>query len=158
MAQFRVNIFELREQPVSPFDGPGVVIADTGEDSLFADIVFRLCHIVEPGIVHDTGGVPMFLHPFLVAQLLYRRGAGRTEVVAEAQCMAHFMARYKPDQLSHQFIAEVQPLCSFVVGRRLDEVPVAHQPHHVVVPVDVAFHNFARAGVGNAGPTRIRYR
>ena len=61
---------------VTVFDGPLVVGVDAGVDTLLGDVVFRLGHVVETGIVHDGHGVAVCLYPGLVTELLNGSEAG----------------------------------------------------------------------------------
>ena len=60
---------------VSPFDGPAVVVADAGEHSCVCDAVFRLCHVVESGIVHNGRRVAVDFQPGFVSQAVDRHSA-----------------------------------------------------------------------------------
>ena len=132
---------------VTPFDGPYVIIVDTWEDAGARNAVLRLCHIIEAGVIHDTGCMTVFLHPFLVAQAVYRHRAAGTEVMAQAQGVAHLVRRNKADQFAHQFLVEVHFLCGLINASGLYHIPVVQQIHHIVIPADVAFQNLTGAWV-----------
>ena len=148
----------IREIGVAPFDSPFVVVVDAREDAAFADVVLRLSHIVEAGIVHDGSCVSVFLHPFLVAQLLHRCSKRSTHVVAQTEGVSHLVRRNETDELSHQFIVELQALRTLIHSTCLHHVPVVNQLHHVVVPADVGFQNLSRTRVAHMRTVGIRDR
>src|SRR5437867_642731 len=57
---------------VSPFDGPFIIIANSGKQPLFSDIVFGLRYVIEARIIHDGRGMAMFFYPRFVAQVFNR--------------------------------------------------------------------------------------
>ena len=65
-----VGVLELWTVLVTPLDGPAVVVVDTREEASLTNLILRLCHIVEAGIVHDARRVAVLLHPCFVAQFL----------------------------------------------------------------------------------------
>ena len=76
---------------VAPFYRPFIVIAYTGVNSFRRDIVFRLCHIVESGIVHNRSGVTVRFYPRLVAKFFYRSGIACPHIMAQAQAVPYFV-------------------------------------------------------------------
>ena len=71
--------------------GPDVVVVDAGEYAGVRDAVFRLRHIVEAGVVHDAGGMAVGFYPGFRAEAVDGHGAGRAEVVTQAESVTHFM-------------------------------------------------------------------
>ena len=132
---------------VPPLDGPYVIVTDAGEDALAADAVFGLRHIIEACIIHNAGRVAVCFHPGLGTKTVHRHGAAAAEVVPERECVSHLMTADKADELSHQFFVEIHLAGRLVDAAGLHQIPVVHQTHHIVVPADVAFQYFARAGV-----------
>ena len=65
------------------------------------------------------------------------------------------MGHHELDQFAHQVVGHGQLLGPFVIGRRLHEVPVAHQPHHIVVHPNVRFENLAGAGIAHVRPEGV---
>src|SRR5690606_34431291 len=69
-------------------------------------------------------------------------------VVRKTERVAHFVRRYKADELAHHFVAEFDATCLRIDSGGLNEEPVAEQVHYVVVPTDVGVEDFARTWVG----------
>ena len=134
---------------VAPLDGPHVIVVDAWEYLVLRHAVFRLCHVVETGIVHDAGRMAVFLDPCLVAQLLDRYRTGGTEVVAQTKRVAYLVRRYEADELSHQFLVIVHLARSLVNRGGLHHIPVVNERHHIVVPADVALQNLASTRVAD---------
>src|SRR3712207_6902850 len=84
-------VLELRTVLITPLDGPFVVVIDTGEQSLLADSILGLSHIIEAGVVHDTGRMAVGFHPCLVAELLNGRGPTCAHVVTKAQSVTYLV-------------------------------------------------------------------
>ena len=150
---------EVRETAIAPLDGPQVVVSDTRIEQFATNAVFGLRHIVKAGIVHNRGRVAVLFEERGAAEAVHGGHGRRTEVVAQAERVAHLMRRHKANQVAHQSIVKDHFAGTRIAGRGLNEVPVAQQLHHVVVPVDVAFENFARAGVAHmrtAGVGHVR--
>ena len=148
-------VLELRSPLIAPLDGPLVVVVDAGEQSLLANLILRLCHVVETGIIHDAHRMTVGLHPLLVTQFLYRRGKRCTHVVAQPERVSHFVRRHEPHQLSHQLIVELHGLGAFVQRPALHHVPLSEQIGDIVEPADVRLYDFARTRVNNAGAVGI---
>ena len=70
--------------------------------------------------------------------------------------VTNFVRGYKTNELSHQRIVESHLIRTWIERTALDHVPVAEQLHHVVIPVDVAFHDLPTTRIGDAGTTGIR--
>ena len=140
---------------VAPLDGPLVVVVDAGEDAGTAYAVLRLCHIVEARIVHDAGGVAVFLDKSAGAEAVNGHGAGCAEIVAKAESMTHLMGRDKADEFAHQFGVIIHFLGGLVNVAGLYHVPVVNEFHHVMIPANMAFNDFAGAGVVYLGAVGI---
>ena len=92
----------------------------------------------------------VLLYPRLVAQPLHGGGVRGAHVVAQAQGVAHLVRRDKADELPHQAVVELHPLCALVERAALHHVPFRQQRHHVVVPADVRLDDFAASRVNDA--------
>ncbi len=77
--------------------------------------------------------------------------------MGQPQGVPHLMRRDEFDQPTHHFVVELNAAGFGVDGRRLNEIPVVKQFHHVVVPPDVAFQYLARARVVNMRPEGVLY-
>ena len=145
---------ELR-RTVAVLDGPLVIVVDPGIQAFLADAVLRLRHVVEAGVVHDGHGVAVLFHPLLVAELLHRGLAAGAHVVAQAQGVAHLVGGDEADEVAHEFVVILEGAGARVHGAGLHLVPVVDQGHHVVVPADMAFQDFAGTGVMDIGPIGV---
>ena len=144
------GVLELRTVLITPFDGPLVVVVDTGEESFLADLVLRLGHVVETGIVHDARCVTVLFHPCLVSQLFHRCGLRGNHVMAQTEGVAYLMTADKADQLSHQLVGEIHRLCFLVERAALCHIPFLHQVHHIVIPTDMGLDDLTAARVDDA--------
>ena len=95
------------------------------------------------------------LNPSLVPQRIDRHGGAASEVVPETKRMTNFVARYKANQLAHQFLVVVHLLCRFVDRTALYHIPVVYEAHHIVVPADMTLENLAASGVVNVRSVSI---
>ena len=152
-----VLVLGVQHGRVSPFYGPAVVVVDAGEDFVLRHAILGLSHVVESGIVHDAGRVSVLSHPGLVPQFLHGHRARSTEVVAQAQGVAHLVTADEAYELPHQFLVVVHLACGLVDGAGLHHVPVMNQRHHIVVPADVALQDFACARVAHVRSVGIGY-
>ena len=89
---------------VAPFYRPFVVIAYARINSFRRDIVFRLCYIVESGIVHNRSRVTVRFYPRLVAEFFYRSGIACPHIMAQAQAVPYFVRRNKTNEVAHKFV------------------------------------------------------
>ncbi len=144
------GVLELRTVLITPLDGPLVVVVDTGEETFLTDLVLRLGHVVETGIVHDARRVTVFLYPGLVAQFLHRCGLRGNHIMAQTEGVAYLMTADKADQLSHQLVGEIHRLCFLVERAALCHIPFLHQVHHIVIPADMGLDDLTAAGVDDA--------
>ena len=154
-----ILVLELRPPLVAPLDGPLVVVVDAREETTLRDVVLRLCHVVEAGVVHDRGGVAVLLHPLLVPQLLHGRGKRGAHVVAQTQRVAHLVRGDEADELAHELLVELHRAGPLVRRGTLHHVPLRQQVHHLVKPADVALDDLARARVADVravGVLRLR--
>ena len=140
---------QVGEVAVAPFDGPLVVVVDTGEDALLRDVVLWLCHIVETGVVHDRSRVTVLLNPCFVAKAVNGCGIAGTHIVAQAQCVANLMTGDEADELSHEFVVELRMAGTRVNGAALNLIPAVQQFHDIMVPAHVALDNLARTRVAD---------
>src|SRR6202012_1987704 len=82
-----------RQVTIPPLNGPFVIITEMRKKTILVDRVFRLRHIIEPGIIHDRRRMPMRIHLGLAAEILpgYRRR--RAEMMDQPQWRPCFMGR-----------------------------------------------------------------
>ena len=144
-------VIGVEHRRVAPLDGPLVVVADAREDAHAADAILGLGHVIKASVVHDRGSVSVFLHPGFGTQTVDGDGAARPEVVTETEGVAHLVRGDETDEVAHQLLVVLHLLGGLVDASGLDHVPVMNELHHVVVPADVAFEDFARTGVVHVG-------
>ena len=140
---------------VAPTDRPFVVVVHTGEDAGLADVVFGLGDVVETRIVHDGRGVTVLFHPRFVAQILNRRGAARAHVVAQTERVADFVRGDEANELAHEGFVKFRLAGARIEGTYLRLIPIMEQFHHVVIPTNVAFDDFARARIVHIGAVGV---
>ena len=88
-----------------------------------------------PGEDRLTAAYGRFLHGI---------GKGRFPGEGEgAEGVAHFVGGDETDQVAHQLLVKFNLAGARIHGAGLDLVPVVDQGHHVVVPADMAFQDFA---------------
>ena len=76
--------------------------------------------------------------------------------MAQAQGVAHLVGGDEADEVAHQFVVIFHLAGARVHGAHLHLVPVVHERHHIVIPADVAFEDFAGARVVDIGSIGVR--
>ena len=95
--------------------------------------------VVETRVVHYGGRGAVLLGPVGVAQLLDSVARRRFHIVRESERVADLMRHHEPNELTDKVVGKRKILGTFVHGGGLNEVPVAHEPLHVVEHTDVGF-------------------
>ena len=141
--------------PVSPPNGVQVIGADAGHEA--HAFVFGLRHVVEPGVVHNGRSRPHAAGERRRPQRIDGVRRAGLHRVLQADGVTHLVGGDEPDELAHHVVVELHPSCLRVGRRRLHEVPVPHQVHHVVIPVDVALQDFPGAWIVHVWAGRVLY-
>ncbi len=149
---FGVGSAGLGDGSVAPPGYVDVPRTDPGDQVGQGDAVFRLGHVVEPGVVHDRGSVAHPGHPAPVPERIDRIGGAALLVVLVAQGVAHLVSHHELDQPAHQRIGERPHPGPGIEVPHLGEVPGPLEVHDVVVHVDVGLQDLARARVVHVRP------
>ena len=143
---------------IPPLYSPQIVIINAGKQSCTRNAVLWLCHIIEAGIVHNTGGMSVTLHPATISQTVHRHRTASSEVMTKPKSMADFVGRNKANKLSHQFIIKIHLAGSLIHISGLHHVPVMQQTHDIVMPENMAFQYLTRTGIAYTRTISIGYR
>ena len=140
---------------IAEFDSPLIVIVYTRIEAGLGDVVLRLSHIIEAGVVHDADGMSMLLHPGFVAEFLHRGLAAGAHIVTQAEGMADLVRRDEADEVTHQFVVILDLAGARIDDTGLDLIPVVNQGHDIVVPADVALDDLTGARIVHIGTVGI---
>ncbi len=144
----------LRQRRVAPLHRPDVVRSHFGVEAIYA--IAGLRNVVKARIVHNGR-----------CRAILGRVGGRTErvnrhrmrgapVVRKPQRVSDLVGGYKTDELAHHIVLKVDGARIGVGRRSLNEVPVAQQVRHVVVPADVALQDLAAAWIMHVRTVGVR--
>ena len=144
------RLFFVGIPTIAPLDGQQVIGADVRR--VDGNVVARLRHVVESGVVHDRRSrTAHATGERRRAQRIGGIGRGGNHVVAQAERVTHFVAGHEAHGIADEAVGQVKLASRRVVGSRLHLHPLADERLHVVPPDDVGLDDFARARVDGRG-------